>query len=105
MIVYVSGPYSKGDVGENIRRACLAGDELLEKGYIPFIPHLSHLYHLISPKPWAMWLKLDLEYLSFCHAVLRLPGESTGADIEVKQAKEWFIPVYYSVSELEVEKG
>ena len=100
MIIYVSAPYSKGDVCENVRRACLAGDELLKKGHTPFIPHLNHLWHLISPKPYEEWLRIDLALLSMCDALLRLPGESKGADIEVAEAKKLCMFIYYSTEEV-----
>jgi hypothetical protein len=38
--------------------------------------------------------------LQHCDAVLRLPGESTGADNDVRIAHERGIPVYHSIDEL-----
>lgn len=100
MLVYIASPYSNGDTCENVRRACLAGDRLLAAGITPLIPHLFHLYHLISPKPYETWMELGMNYLSMCDALLRLPGESKGADREVAQAKEWGILVYYDIDTL-----
>lgn len=101
MIVYISSPYSKGDISENIRRVCLAGDEILKKGHTPLIPHLSLIWHLISPKSWDIWLEIDLTLLSVCDALLRLDGDSTGADLEVKEAERLCLPVYNSLEEIE----
>ncbi|MDP2364017.1 MAG: hypothetical protein Q8M94_09640, partial [Ignavibacteria bacterium] len=42
MLIYISAPYSLGDVVSNVRFACEVGDKILAKGHIPFIPHLSH---------------------------------------------------------------
>ncbi len=100
MIVYISAPYTKGDVCENVRRACLAGDELLKKGHIPFIPHLAHLWHLISPHPWETWIQIDIALLERCDAILRLDSDSKGADLEVKRAKELGIPIYYNIGDV-----
>ena len=100
MLIYVSGPYSKGDVCENVRRACFAGDEILIMGHTPLIPHLSHLWHLVSPKPWETWLEIDLALLERCDAILRLDGESKGADREVAIAGYFGIPVYYSMKDI-----
>jgi len=100
-VIYVSGPYSKGDVCENIRNACLAGDEILQRGHTPFIPHLTHLWHLISPKPYIEWMRIDVKLLSGCDALLRLPGESNGADLEVDTARALGIKVYSSIEEIE----
>ncbi len=100
MKIYVASPYSKGDVCENVRIACLAGDEILKKGHTPFIPHLYHLWHLISPKPWAEWIRMDILWLGMCDALLRLPGESRGADLEVIEARRLYMPIYWSVNDL-----
>jgi hypothetical protein len=43
-----------------------------------------------------------MEWLAVCDCVLRLPGESKGADAEVKFAQEIGKPVYYSIAELGV---
>ena len=79
-----------------MRNAVLAADRLLRKGHIPYVPHLTHLWHMIVPHLYEDWLTLDKEWLKICDAVLRLPGESHGADDEVKTAECLGIPVYYS---------
>lgn len=100
MIIYISAPYSIGDTDANIDRACLAGDEILKKGHTPFIPHTMQRWHKVSPKSYAEWLKIGMAYMGTCDAVLRLPGESKGADLEVEQAKEWRMLIYYDVKEI-----
>ncbi len=100
MIIYIAAPYTNGDTGLNIKRVIACADRLCELGYTPFIPHLAHLWHLISPKSADFWCAYDLVWLDLCDAVLRLPGESQGADKEVRIAKEKFIPVFYSIDEL-----
>ena len=99
-IIYVSGPYSGGDVARNVRMACKAGDAIVARGYIPFVPHLTHLWHLISPKSEQEWLDIDLALIPRMDGVLRLQGESKGADNEVALAKALGIPVYYSLEDL-----
>ena len=99
-IVYISAPYSKGDIGRNILRVIQIADELIEMGYTPFIPHLNHLWHLISPKSWEFWMEYDLELLPRCDIVLRLDGDSDGGDREVRKAESLGLPVYYSLEEL-----
>lgn len=100
MKVYIAAPYTKGDKGQNIKAVIACADRLCELGHIPFLPHLAHYWHIISPKPVSFWCKYDLAWLDYCDALLRLPGESVGADNEVKVARELFIPVYYSIEEL-----
>ena len=94
MRVYVAGPYSRGDVAENVRLAVLVADDLLDAGHAPYVPHLTHFWHLLKPREYEDWLRLDLLWLEQCEAVLRLPGESPGADREVARARELGLPVY-----------
>jgi hypothetical protein len=100
MRVYVAGPYSKGGGAHNVRLALEAGETLLRRGYAPYVPHLNHLWHLVFPHGYETWLWLDMEYLETCDALLRLPGESPGADREVERAKSLGIPVYYDLAKL-----
>ncbi|MHA2094580.1 MAG: DUF7768 domain-containing protein [Candidatus Hodarchaeales archaeon] len=98
--VYVAGPYGKGDPVVNTRNAILVADKLSELGFVPFIPHLSLLWHMVSPHEVDFWYSYDNEWLKKCDALLRLPGESPGADAEVELAKSLGIPVFYSLSGL-----
>jgi len=98
-LVYIAGPYTKPDPCENTHKALLAADALLDC-CAPVVPHLSHFWHTMSPKPYEFWLELDLAYLATCAALLRLPGESAGADAELVKAREWGIPVFYSEDDL-----
>jgi hypothetical protein len=98
--VYIASPYTKSDVSANVRKSINIADQLVSLGYVPFVPLLSHFWDLISPKPYDIWLYMDLEWIDRCDCLLRLPGESTGADIEVDHAAKCNIPVYHSVVEL-----
>lgn len=93
MYVYVAGPYTLGDPVLNVRAACAAAEEIVRVGHTPFVPHLSHLWHLISPKPWEYWMDYDKAWLDKCDVVVRLPGESRGADLECARATSSGIPV------------
>jgi hypothetical protein len=95
--VYIAGPYTKGDVVLNIRKAVEAADRVLVLGHYPFVPHLTHLWHTISPKPYDEWLDIDLAWLAVCDCLIRLPGESKGADGEVVEAERIGIPVYMGI--------
>ena len=99
-LVYIAGPYTHPDPVRNTHRACMIADELIYDGFIPYIPHLTLLWHLVSPRNAQFWYDYDFHILKRCDAVLRIPGESTGADKEVELAKEWGIPVYYSRKDL-----
>ena len=100
MRVYVAGPYTKGDVALNVRRAIGAAETLVEMGHTPLVPLLTHLWHLMSPHPWEYWMALDMAWLPVCDVLLRLPGESRGADMEATRARELCIPVFTDIAVL-----
>ena len=98
--VYIASPYTKGDVAVNVRNSFLIADELLTHGFCPFPPLYSHFWHFLSPKPYETWLELDKMWVKACDCLLRMPGESSGADGEVEFAQANDIPVFYSVGDL-----
>lgn len=98
--IYIASPYTLGDVAVNVRNQIEAAHKLMNAGFVPFVPLYSHFHHMMFPRPYSEWLDLDLEFLPVCDAVLRLPGESKGADVEVERAKELGIPIYHSITEL-----
>jgi hypothetical protein len=100
MKIYIAGPYSIGDVAINVHNAIVAGNAVANLGHTPFIPHLTHFWHLQISHEYEFWMKQDSEWLKVCDALLRLPGESSGADREVADAKKLGIPVYYSLAEI-----
>lgn len=104
MRIYIAAPYTKGDVAQNVRGAIEVADKLLERGHYPYVPHLTHFWHFISPKSWGLWLDIDRIWIAQCEALLRLPGESVGADNEVAYAKAIGIPIYWSIEEIKEDK-
>lgn len=97
--VFIAGPYT-GDQGANVRASCIAADQLTAAGFVPFNPLLYHFADLITPHKEEDWKALDLEWLSRCDALVRLPGDSRGADEEVAYALEHGIPVFNSLDSL-----
>ena len=100
MYVYIAGPYTGGDVGANMAAAMTAWHDLADQGHIPFCPHLSHFLHIHRQRPYEDWMEQGLAWLDCCDALLRLPGESSGADREEAYATKVGMPVYHSVAEL-----
>lgn len=113
--VYIAGPISTGDLAANIRQATDAFIALAKAGYAPLCPHWSCFSGTIyrvdagtfayaSPQPnelkHADWLAVDLAWVSAADAVLRLPGDSAGADQEVQRARVEGIPVFFSIDDL-----
>ncbi len=92
--IYVAGPYTDGDPVINTRKAIEAGDLLRGMGFVPFIPHLSMFWHFLKPHDLAFWYENDNEWIERCDGLVRLPGESKGADAEVSLAIELGMPVF-----------
>jgi hypothetical protein len=113
--VYIAAPYSgrvaHGAHGyliieQNILNARIAMAQLVEKGYGVFCPHThSAHFEVITPEIGIdYWYDLDLYFLQFCHVLLRLPGQSSGADGEMDKAQyELSIPIYTSIERLFAE--
>jgi nucleoside 2-deoxyribosyltransferase len=97
--VYIAGPYSSGDVEANVEEAMAAAAALIEAGAAPFVPHLSHYLHARRPQPYEVWIEIDLAWLEGADALLRLPGHSPGADIEVGAALKRGILVFHSLED------
>ena len=102
--VYVAGPISHGDPGANCQRAIKVGFVLMDLGYAPFVPHYSYFVDIESTQGkgrYEQWIAIDFSYISTCHALLRLPGPSGGADREVAFAHEIGVPVFDSIKALQ----
>lgn len=86
--IYVAGPMRKGDWTTNVRAGLGAGSVLMQAGYAPFLPQLSWFHDMVEPQAFEDWLAYDFAWIERCDALLRLPGESEGADREVEHARE-----------------
>ena len=100
LFIYIASPYNIGDKLTNVKKSLEAANILMDKGFVPYAPLLNHFQDEMFPRPEKEWLEFDLRWLHKCDALLRLPGESKGADEEVLIAKKIRIPVFYSIEEL-----
>lgn len=119
--VYIAGPITKGDLAANVNQATLAFGQLIARGFAPFCPHWSvYSANPAMPHPsdplrsvytvgtaaglpgvsYSDWIAESLAWVEPADAVLRLPGESSGADAEVAHARLRGIPIYHSVEEI-----
>ena len=98
--VYIASPYTIGDVAVNVKAQVDCVDKLMDLGFIPFAPLYSHFQHMVHPRPYQDWVDIDLSWVEVCDCLLRLPGESPGADNEVVLASKLRKPVLYSVEDL-----
>lgn len=98
--VYLSGPITKGDREANFQQAADAHKALIAAGFAVLNPMLT----MRLPGAFAIghdtWIANDLPWVAVADAVLRLPGESKGADIECEHAAIYGIPVFYDAAEL-----
>ena len=99
--VYISSPYTLGDNFVNVNRQIQTGNELIDLGFIPLSPLLNSVwYHMQKERAWDIWMDIDYALLDKCDILLRLPGESKGADLEVTYAQEQGIPVHFNIDSL-----
>lgn len=114
--VYLAGPISKGDLAHNINQASEAFLALMRAGFAPLCPHWSAFAggcfydsgHAVIARAEKLpagtthedWMGVDLPWVEVSDAVLRLPGESVGADIEVAHAHYHDIPVFDSLNDV-----
>ena len=100
--IYIAGPYSKPDPVSNTTIAC--GRYVSLRRNIPegliICPHWSMVQALIRPMPHEYWMKHDFALIralalsGIPGCISRMPGESAGADMETKLAKELDLSVF-----------
>ncbi|GAA1741721.1 hypothetical protein GCM10009746_25360 [Microbacterium paludicola] len=114
MLILIAGPYASGTDGDpalmarNLRRLEEAAWPVFQAGHIPMIgewvalPVRSSAGATGPSDPLAAEVMYPTaeRLLQHCDAVLRLPGESRGADQDVAIARDRGIPVYFSIDEV-----
>lgn len=110
-LILIAGPYRSGTNGDpaaiarNLERLEDAAAPIYRRGHVPMIGEWVALPVLRGVTP-AEEAAEDVMYetasrlLQHCDAVLRLPGDSAGADSDVRIATERGLPVYYSVEDI-----
>jgi len=98
--VYIASPYTIGDQLKNTQRQIFVAEILASHGLFPFWPLSSHYWHELFPHGHEFWMHQDYYWIEQCDCLLRLDGESSGADREVIHAEERGIPVFYNIDEL-----
>jgi hypothetical protein len=114
LIILIAGPYRSGTnddsvrMRENLRVLEAAALPVYRAGHIPVIGEWLALPLLeaagskrIGDEFWEeIVYPIAHRLLDRCDAVLRLPGESKGADNDVKIARARGLPVYSQLSEI-----
>jgi len=114
LMILIAGPYKSGTNGDealmrrNLKRLQEAAWPIFAAGHVPMIGEWVALPVLDSagasgpndPLAEQVMYPTAQRLLQHCDAVLRLPGESTGADQDVAIAHQRGIPVYTSVDQI-----
>jgi hypothetical protein len=114
LLILIAGPYRSGTgddpdlMARNLARLEEAAWPVFAAGHIPMIGEWVALPVLRSagadgvtdPLAARVMYPTAQRLLQHCDAVLRLPGNSTGADQDVAIARELGLPVYYSVEDI-----
>jgi hypothetical protein len=113
-IILIAGPYRSGTsddparMAANLERLEQAAWPLFEAGHIPMIGEWVALPVLrsagaagpLDPLAEQVMYPTAERLLQHCDGVLRLPGESRGADQDVAIAQGRDIPVYYRLDQI-----
>ena len=114
MLILIAGPYRSGTgddpqkMADNLRRLEEASWPLFEAGHTPIIGEWIALpvWRAAGGTRFGDELYDRIFYptaarlLQCCDAVLRLPGESKGADNDVRLAEERGLPVYHRLEDV-----
>ena len=114
MLILIAGPYRSGTgddrqkMAENLRRLEEASWPIFKAGHVPMIGEWVALpiWQVAGGKAVGDRLYDEILHptagrlIERCDAILRLTGESAGADNDVRLAHERGIPVYYHVDEI-----
>ena len=110
MMILIAGPYRSGTGGDptliaaNLARLEEAAWPIFQAGHVPMIGEWVALPVLDSAQgaaePEEVLYPTAQRLLQHCDAVLRLPGDSTGADQDVAIARERGLPVYLELDQI-----
>ncbi len=119
LLILIAGPYRSGTgddpqkMADNLRRLEEASWPIFKAGHVPMIGEWVALPIWRVAGGQAVGDALYDEILhptagrliDRCDAVLRLAGDSQGADNDVRLARERGIPVYFHADEIPVYRG
>lgn len=114
LLILIAGPYRSGTgddpdlLDANLRHLEAAAWPVFRSGHVPMIGEWVALPVLrgaggtsvADPVAAQVMYPTAERLLAHCDAVLRLPGDSTGADQDVAIAKQRGLPVYYAVEDI-----
>ena len=93
-LVYVAGPITRDPFGA-VRKSIPVWRQLRKLGVAPFMPQWSILPEMVESIAYEDWLAYDFDIIRNCDGLVRLEGESPGADREVEFAGELGLPRFW----------
>ena len=114
MLILIAGPYRSGTndnpdlIQENLNRLERMALPIFNKGHIPIIGEwvaLPLMKHAGSKEIGdEIWNQIQYptahKLLEKCDAVLRIPGQSKGADEDIRIAKMRGLKIYYDIDDI-----
>jgi len=114
MLILIAGPYRSGTgndpklIKQNMDNLESMALPIFRKGHIPMIGEwvANPLIELAGSKEIGDAIFKEIQYptahrlLTKCDAVLRIKGDSKGADQDVEIAKELGLKVYYDIDDI-----
>jgi type III secretory pathway component EscU len=114
LIIFIAGPYRSGTnddphlIAKNLDRLESFALSIYQAGHIPMIGEWIALPLIRKAGGVQVGDSISEEFLypvasrllERCHAVLRIEGESRGADQDVRIARERGLPVYFRLEEV-----
>lgn len=118
MMILIAGPYRSGTdndpklIKKNMDNLESMALPIFRKGHVPMIGEwvANPLIELAGSKKVGDDIFNEIQYptahrlLTKCDAVLRIKGESKGADQDVRIAKELGLKIYYDLNEIPDEQ-
>lgn len=106
-LVGIASPFTNPDPITNIRYGARFATALWtrsEGALVPVLPNANLVWDMIAPLPYEAWLAVTMAVIERCDMLVRLPGESSGADLEVRRALDLNIPVLTYRDDLTTEQ-
>jgi hypothetical protein len=113
-MILIAGPYRSGTNGDatliarNLERLEAAALAVYERGHLPMIGEWAALPLAAQAGSTEVGDEISKVFLypvaarmlRHCDGVLRIPGDSVGADGDVRLARELGLPVYFDVDDI-----
>lgn len=102
-LVYIAAYYS-ANPAHGMAEAMHVWADLLDLGYLPYVPHTSFFLDVLHPHCPEFWYEYDLGILKHCDMLYvcddGLTDMSHGVSMEMAYALDHHIPTFYGLADL-----